>query len=352
TNTEEDNNTLSLATSYTDLAGNAGTAETTANYAIDTLAPTVSSVAITSASGIQNSFVNAGDNVLVTVTFSENSTVTGTPQLTLAVGEDNHTADYTSSGSGATTKVFTYTIQAGDNDTDGIRIGENALALNSGTIRDAAGNYATNLDHIAVSDNENYMVDTTPPTVSSVAITSAEGIQNSFVNAGDNVSVTATFSERVIVVSGTPTLTLVVDSTDRAATYASGSWTSGSGSTPLVFRYTIQAGDTNDTDGISIGENALNPDNITVTDLAGNIADDLTHDSVDHNGNFMVDTTAPTVISFDISDDLLTKNETMTVDLVFSEPVCAVAGVNLCAIVFSQGTIVSPTGTLTLNSVQ
>ncbi len=43
-NTEEANNTLSLATSYTDLAGNAGTAETTANYAIDTLVPTISSV--------------------------------------------------------------------------------------------------------------------------------------------------------------------------------------------------------------------------------------------------------------------------------------------------------------------
>jgi len=44
TNTEDDNNTLSLATSYTDTAGNAGPAETTANYAVDTQVPTISSV--------------------------------------------------------------------------------------------------------------------------------------------------------------------------------------------------------------------------------------------------------------------------------------------------------------------
>ena len=58
-----------------------------------------------------------------------------------------------------------------------------------------------------------YKVDTTLPTVSSVAITGEQdGIQNSFLNAGDNVSVTATFSETVIVdnSSGNPTLTLVV----------------------------------------------------------------------------------------------------------------------------------------------
>ena len=39
-----------------------------------------------------------------------------------------------------------------------------------------------------------FVIDTTFPTVNSVAITDAEGIQNNLLNAGDNVSVTATFS--------------------------------------------------------------------------------------------------------------------------------------------------------------
>jgi hypothetical protein len=49
----------------------------------DTTAPTVSSVAITSATGIAASTLNAGDVVSVTVTMSEATTVTGTPNLAL-----------------------------------------------------------------------------------------------------------------------------------------------------------------------------------------------------------------------------------------------------------------------------
>jgi len=227
-------------------------------------------VAITSAPGIQNNLLNAGDNVSVTVTFSENVPVTNTPQLTLAVGDDNQMATYTS-GDNSTTLVFQYMIQAGDNDSNGISIRANALALNNGTIKDLAGNNAT-LTHIAVSDNNSYMVDNTLPTVSSVAITSAPGIQNNLLNAGDNVSVTVTFSENVPV-TNTPQLTLAVGDDNQTATY-----TSGSGSTQLVFQYMIQAGD-NDTDGISIRANALALNNGTIKDLAGNNAT-LTHSAV------------------------------------------------------------------------
>jgi len=189
-NTEDDNNTLSLATSYTDLAGNNGPDNQTENFEIDTLAPTVS-VAITGEDGIQNNFLNLGDNVSVTVTFSENSPVTGTPQLTLAVGDENQPANYTSSGSGDTTKVFKYTIQAGDNDTNGISIRADALALNSGTIRDAAGNNAT-LTHIEVPDNTSYKVDTTAPTADNFTLSDTE------LKAGDNATVTLVFSEEVL----------------------------------------------------------------------------------------------------------------------------------------------------------
>jgi hypothetical protein len=63
-NTEDANNTLSLATSWTDLAGNAGPAETTANYAIDTLAPTLTFFPVDGATGVPR-LVN------ITITFSE-----------------------------------------------------------------------------------------------------------------------------------------------------------------------------------------------------------------------------------------------------------------------------------------
>ena len=64
----------------------------------------------------------------------------------------------------STALVFQYTIQSGDNDTNGISIGADALALNSGTIRDASGNYAT-ITHSSVDNNSSYMVDNTDPTL-------------------------------------------------------------------------------------------------------------------------------------------------------------------------------------------
>ena len=131
------------------------------------------------------------------------------------------------------------------------------------------------------------------------------------------VSVTATFSESVIVdnASGTPTLILVVGSDNpRTATFAS-----GSPSTALVFQYTIQAGETDD-NGISIEADVLALTGGTIRDPAGNNATDLTHSAVSDNSSYMVDNTVPTVNSFTISDTLLTVGDNATVDLVFSEP--------------------------------
>ena len=193
---EDDNNTLSLANnSYTDLAGNNGPDNQTANYEVDTREPTVSNVAITSATGRQNNFVNATDNVSVTATFSEVvnvNTDNGTPTLTLVVGSDNRTATYTS-GDNSTALVFRYTIQSGDNDTNGISIGANALDDNSSTIRDRAGNIATDFTHSAVDNNSSYKVDNTAPSVDNFTMNDTE------LKIGDNATVTLEFSEPVIL---------------------------------------------------------------------------------------------------------------------------------------------------------
>ena len=74
------------------------------------------------------------------MTFDENVTVTGTPQLTLKIGTADKTADYTTTGSTTTKLVFEYTVASGDTDTDGISIEANKLANNgSSTIKDLAG---------------------------------------------------------------------------------------------------------------------------------------------------------------------------------------------------------------------
>ena len=90
-----------------------------------------------------------GDKIEVTVTFSENVTVIGSPQLELTVGSSAKNAAYKSATDSKV--VFSSTVAVGDSDTDGISIAANKLSLNEGTIKDAAENDA-DLSHSAVSD--------------------------------------------------------------------------------------------------------------------------------------------------------------------------------------------------------
>ena len=145
----------------------------------DTTAPTISSIAITSDPDENDSDLGAystgrsggsivassnwasgvyriGDDVQVTVMFSENVTVTGSPQLELAIGSRNRTAEYESTDGSAV--VFSYTVAEGDSDSNGIAIRANKLTLNSGSIIDAADNDA-NLSHNALADQDGHKVD-------------------------------------------------------------------------------------------------------------------------------------------------------------------------------------------------
>ena len=85
----------------------------TGNGTIITGQPLVSSVSSSTSDGAYN----AGDTVLVTITFSENVTVTGTPQLTMETGSTDAVLNYVS-GSGTATLVFRYIVASGHTSTD------------------------------------------------------------------------------------------------------------------------------------------------------------------------------------------------------------------------------------------
>ena len=103
---------------------------------------------------------------------------------------------------------------------------------------------------------------TTAPTVSTVAVTSNPGTDESYAK-GDTIEVGLTFSETVMV-TGAPYLLIDVGGTNRRASYHS-----GTGSTQLLFRYTVWAGDDDD-DGIAVVENSLtlNGGSTVATDAA------------------------------------------------------------------------------------
>ena len=263
----------------TDAAGNTSTvSKNPTGTTVDTGAPSVTNTAITSSGPYKE-----GDVIDVTVTYDENVDVTGKPYLRLVVDSTNRRAEY-QSGTGSTELVFRYTVGASETDTDGVVVTANSLNLNKGTIQDGASNDAS-LGNTAVSADNAHLVDTTAPRVTSTAITSTGPYK-----AGAVIEVTVTYDEAVEVDTrvGTPSLTLVVGTTNRQAEYQS-----GTGSTELVFRYTVVANET-DANGVVVTASSLALNSGTIQDLAGNAAS-RTNAAVEAADDQKVDTTAPRV---------------------------------------------------------
>ena len=106
------------------------TAIATGNGTIITGQPLVSSVSSSTSDGAYS----AGDTILVTITFSESVTVTGTPQLTMETGSTDAVLNYLS-GSGTATLVFRYIVASGHTSADLAYSSTTALALPESTTK-------------------------------------------------------------------------------------------------------------------------------------------------------------------------------------------------------------------------
>ena len=268
--------------------------ETFAGVIVDTATPVISAIAETPSSGD----LDAGKTVIYTLTISEVVTVNttgGSPTLSL---NDGGTATYIS-GSGSNALTFSYTVLAGQNTPDLV---VSAVNLNGAAVQDSAGN-AANLSISGLSQGSP-QIDTTPPTVSSVTATAGD------YDAGKVLTLTLNMSEAVNV-TGTPTLTLNDGGT--------ASYVSGSGSSALVFSYTVGAGQ--------------NTAALQVTGITGTVAD-LAGNALSSTGlpetftGIIVDTTAPTISSLTESPSSgdLNAGKTVTLTLNFSEAVTVAGG--------------------------
>ena len=76
-------------------------------------------------------------------------------------------------------EVFEYVIQEGDLDTDGVAIKADSISLDGGFIKDQAGNDAI-LTHNSLPADPGHRVDAVSPTVTSVAITSDPGDDDTY----------------------------------------------------------------------------------------------------------------------------------------------------------------------------
>ena len=150
-----------------DIAGNDAAAldgETVTNNAVE------SRVVFSSYAGRDRTYA-IGDAIEVTRRFPSAVTVSGTPQLSLTIGDGTRPASYTR-GSGTRSLVFVYTVAEGDADADGVSVAQDALSLNGGSIR--IGSDDAPLSQGAVPAQARHMVDGVRPAFDS-AETSADG---------------------------------------------------------------------------------------------------------------------------------------------------------------------------------
>ena len=208
-------------------------------------APYATTAAITTDPANRTDY-RAGEVVKATVTFSEDVTVTGTPQLPLTIGDEERDADYVADDSSPTVLSFSYLVTDDDTDRDGISIDAFALKLNGGSIKRKDTNVNAALTHTRVLADDDQRVNLRP-LITDIEVTSTPQATNAndTYGLGEDIEITVTFDEAVNV-TGDVDFGISVSGARRAPLK------SGNGTTELVFAYTVQSGDT-DANGIFIG---------------------------------------------------------------------------------------------------
>lgn len=255
---------ITLAT-VTDLAGNQALAQTfttpnAAGISIDTRIPTITSITPISATGTYK----LGQSIDFSVTFSESVTITPSgnyPRIPMTVGAVTTKFMYAVASGTGLTHTFRYTVAAGENDTDGVSVtNTNMLHTGTGHARDVGRNNATTVPATLFA---NHKVDTTIPTIASTWKS-----PNGTYETGDELELRVTYSEIVNVddAAGTPFITVMIGATNRQFNY-----TTGTGTTTLYFKYTLQNDDF-DANGLPNSITTFSKNNAIIEDVAGNTA--------------------------------------------------------------------------------
>ena len=287
--------------------------EAQSGHKVDGIRPTISKVRMSgiSSARMSGTRANVGDLVHVSVDFTEEIFLDGSPHITLDIDSaasrvasliqiglycpalEASTSDpvlavnipegeepppgVTSycfwSDTHGITMLFHYTVAKGDLDTDGVGIPANSLSLNGGTLRDAAGNDAV-ITHEAVADNPSVLIDGVPPEITSIEITSDPGEDDTYAE-GDTIKFNVTFSEDLEFLGfGWTRLRLDIGGKTRMAYGVKRDILdirSDETGYIMAYAYTVADGD-NDEDGISFPANAHHKIWITVLGTDGNHA--------------------------------------------------------------------------------
>ena len=236
--------------------------------------PLVTDVEISSDPGSDGEYA-AGDDIQVSVTFSEAVAVstTGTAQVKIKLDKLKR-AQYSDTESTATKLVFSYQVGADDFDHDGISLPTNALELKrNATVQATDGGTNAILDMQKISASSGHKVHVQPrATGATVSSTPANG---AYFLTGETIVLDVAFDRniRVITTNGTPSFEIQLGSNvTRDALF-----TTLVGDRTMRFEYDVQSSDI-DQDGFEALGNAidLNGGQVTRKEVSDDIASDVT----------------------------------------------------------------------------
>ncbi len=279
-----------------------------------------SAPSIVSVSAPANTTYVTGQDLDFVVTFSETVNVVGIPQLSLTVGASSVTADF-ATGSGSSALTFTYTVQTGDEDTDGVAI-SSPLVVGGGSIQDGDGNNA-DLILNGVASTAGVLVDAIAPSAPSAPDLAA----SSDLGTSDSDDITA---------DDTPTLLGSAEANASVEVYSSLDGSLGTTTANGVGAWTFTPGT-----AISEGEHEFTAE---ASDTAGNTS------PASGGLTVTIDVTPPTLDSVDLFAGTVspTDADVVSFQAVFSEDLdlTTISGADFV----STGTTATPTSSSVSNS--
>ncbi len=251
------------------------------------------------------------DDVLTfTLSFPSNVLVTGSPRLTLEIGSTTRYAEYVS-GDKSKTLTFTYTVQASDNDSDGIRF--QGINLNGATLQFYLKEELTDCStSIKAVHYTNIKIDNAAPTITAITHAHAPGAYY----WNDELTFSVVYDERVYV-TGSPTLRVEIGNDN----WEELPYVSGSGTQSLNFRYTIK-NNVSDTNGLIFNATPITLAGGTIKDANGNDASNVLPGTIAPTAGLLINGRVPRLV-----DVILPENNTYRVSqhldfhLVFDRPV-------------------------------
>ena len=308
-------------------------------------APEITSLEISSypeGTSIPNTYV-LGEDIEFTATFSKQVKVVGSPQVKfkLSSTETRH-AVFDRVDATETKMIFTYTVESGDRDDDGIWVPRNPVVLGDAKVYDKATAMNDEPEEADVRVSglgrlDNHKVNgsdaAASPKITGAVLSQAPNNQPAF-KLHDAIHVEITFDRRMDI-KGSPYVAILVGPNSGTEVvkkaYFRGTYADGTGATRKkkpIFTYIVQAGDT-DPDGVRVKE-TTSPEDLpiiqveageSVTSANTGVEATLTHGSGGYieNTRTAIDTTddsSAKAITFSVETDTIRVYENRgTVDV-------------------------------------